>query len=122
MQGLHDTFHGKKQGTPTMGGVLIIASVAVSTLLWAMPTNGLVLVTLATMCFMGVVGFLDDYLKVTKKHSKGLPARGKLALQTLWILLLFTWMWNTPSTSATLRQLMVPFRADPGDRRHGPGR
>ena len=106
-------FHGKKAGTPTMGGLLIIASVLLSTLLWAIPTNGYVLLTLATMLFMGGIGFWDDYLKITRRQSKGLGVRSKLLLQTAWalvvILILLTW----PATSQRTKELMVPFFKDP---------
>ncbi|MBN1268074.1 MAG: phospho-N-acetylmuramoyl-pentapeptide-transferase [Kiritimatiellae bacterium] len=102
-------FHGKKAGTPTMGGLLIIVAVLVSSLLWAMPTNGYVLLTLATMVFMGAVGFWDDYIKVTRRRSKGLGAKGKLLLQTLWAVLVVTTLWFWPHTHDLARQLMLPF-------------
>jgi phospho-N-acetylmuramoyl-pentapeptide-transferase len=105
--------HGKKEGTPTMGGLLIIASVAVSTLLWARLTNGYVLLTLATMLFMGFVGFRDDYLKLTRKQSKGLGARAKLAYQAVWALLVFAVLMAWPETRMITRELMVPFFKDP---------
>jgi phospho-N-acetylmuramoyl-pentapeptide-transferase len=75
--------HLKKGGTPTMGGVLIVISVLVPTLLWADLSNPLVwVVVLATLAFSGI-GFADDYLKVVHKQSKGLTARQKFALQML---------------------------------------
>mgnify|MGYP003586317341 CR=1 FL=1 len=106
-------FHGKKAGTPTMGGLLIIASVLVSTLLWAMPLNELVLLTLATMCYMGWVGFRDDYLKVTRKQSKGLGARAKLLYQTAWAALALVLLLHLPGTREHARQLMAPFFKEP---------
>lgn len=105
--------HGKKQGTPTMGGLLIIASVTISTLLWARLSNGYVLLTLATMLFMGFVGFRDDYLKLTRKQSKGLGARAKLAYQAIWALLVFAVLMVWPETRTITRELMVPFLKDP---------
>lgn len=105
-------FHGKKAGTPTMGGLLILAAVLVSTMLWAMPTNGYVLITLATMLYMGFVGFRDDYLKVTKKQSKGLGAKAKLAYQGVWAVLVFAILLWWPETREHVRQLMVPFFKD----------
>jgi len=75
--------HLKKGGTPTMGGVLIVISVLVPTLLWADLSNPYVwVVVLATLAFSGI-GFADDYLKVVHKQSKGLTARQKFALQML---------------------------------------
>jgi phospho-N-acetylmuramoyl-pentapeptide-transferase len=108
-----DFFHTKKAGTPTMGGLLIIASVLVSTLLWAVPTNGYVLLTLATMLFMGGVGFRDDYLKITRKQSKGLSARSKLLLQGVWALVVIAILLTWPTTSQHTKELMVPFFKDP---------
>ncbi|MBU0677253.1 MAG: phospho-N-acetylmuramoyl-pentapeptide-transferase [Verrucomicrobia bacterium] len=109
---LHE-FHAKKQGTPTMGGVLIILSVTISTLLWAKPTNLFVILTLATMCYMGAVGFWDDYLKIRRKQSKGLKARQKLALQIVWAALVFTFLALWPTTRELVRQLMLPFFKEP---------
>ena len=72
-----------KAGTPTMGGVLILLSLAVTTLLWADLSNGFVwVVLLLTLCF-GAIGFADDYLKVTRQSSKGLSGRIKLALEVV---------------------------------------
>jgi phospho-N-acetylmuramoyl-pentapeptide-transferase len=106
-------FHGRKQGTPTMGGVLIIFSVVVSTLLWADPVNGFVLLTLATMCVMGGIGFRDDYLKIRKRNSKGLSAHWKMIMQTIWVCIVVAILWFWPETSARVRQLMIPFLKDP---------
>jgi len=69
-----------KVGTPTMGGLLIYAAVTVSVLLWARP-NLYVAVCLLVFTGLGAIGFADDYLKVAKKNSKGLPSRWKLAGQ-----------------------------------------
>ncbi len=73
--------HLKKEGTPTMGGVLILISILAPTLLWAELSNPYVwIVIFVTSCF-GILGFVDDYLKVTRKNSKGLPAWVKLIVQ-----------------------------------------
>jgi phospho-N-acetylmuramoyl-pentapeptide-transferase len=61
--------HGGKAGTPTMGGVLLLGSVVVSTLLWARLTNRSIWLALFTIVYLGLLGFVDDYLKVTKKKS-----------------------------------------------------
>ncbi len=68
-----------KKGTPTMGGVLILLAVALSTLIWADLRNGFVWVVLFVTVGFGAVGFGDDYLKLTRRNSKGLPGRLKLA-------------------------------------------
>ncbi len=77
---LEDT-HGKKAGTPTMGGLMILISVTASTLLWANLADPFVWLALLVMAGYGLIGFGDDYLKLTKKNSKGLPAKGKLVAQ-----------------------------------------
>ena len=105
--------HGKKAGTPTMGGLLIIVCTVVATLLWAVPLNGFILIAVSTFVYMGLVGFGDDYLKVTRKQSKGLSARSKLLLQGGWALLIAIVLlkWNMTQTHA--RELMVPFLKEP---------
>ncbi|HLB79956.1 MAG TPA: phospho-N-acetylmuramoyl-pentapeptide-transferase [Dongiaceae bacterium] len=70
-----------KRGTPTMGGVLILLAIAGSTLLWADLRNGYVWVILGVTIGFGAIGFGDDYLKLTRRSSKGLPGRLKLAAQ-----------------------------------------
>jgi phospho-N-acetylmuramoyl-pentapeptide-transferase len=75
--------HQKKGGTPTMGGVLIIISILVPTLLWSDLSNPLVwVVVLSTLAF-AAIGFADDYTKVMKKRNLGLTGRQKLAIQFL---------------------------------------
>src|SRR5712691_12325700 len=75
--------HMAKQNTPTMGGLLLIASVVVSTLLWARLSSFYVwIVILATLAFGGV-GFADDYLKLVKRRSLGLTGRQRIAFQLL---------------------------------------
>jgi phospho-N-acetylmuramoyl-pentapeptide-transferase len=73
--------HLTKQGTPTMGGILIITAVAVSVLLWSDLTNKYVWVVLFATLVFGAIGFWDDYLKVVKKRSTGLNVREKFGLQ-----------------------------------------
>jgi len=76
-----------KQGTPTMGGVLILFALALSTLLWADLTNGYVWVVLGVTVGFGLIGFFDDYLKLTRRSSRGLPSRTKFLAQLLVSLL-----------------------------------
>jgi len=73
--------HLAKAGTPTMGGLIILSSVLVPTLLWADVRNGYVLLILFVTVGLGIVGFLDDYLKVVKKKPKGLIEEYKLVGQ-----------------------------------------
>src|SRR3984957_13544723 len=73
--------HLKKAGTPTMGGILIIISIVVPTLLWANLANGYVWIVLLGLGSFGWIGFLDDYAKVTKRRNLGLTGRRKLVHQ-----------------------------------------
>jgi phospho-N-acetylmuramoyl-pentapeptide-transferase len=75
--------HIAKRDTPTMGGLLLIASVVISTLLWARLSSFYVWVIIAATLAFGAVGFADDYLKLVKRRSLGLTGRQKLALQLL---------------------------------------
>lgn len=77
---LHE-LHEHKKDTPTMGGILILASIIISTLLWADITNKFIWVVLFSTTWLGLTGFVDDYLKQVKKVSKGLSPRAKLASQ-----------------------------------------
>jgi phospho-N-acetylmuramoyl-pentapeptide-transferase len=75
--------HKKKAGTPTMGGVLIVISTAVPTLLWANLTNPFILLALFSLLGFAVIGFVDDYAKVSKQQNLGLTAKKKFSLQVL---------------------------------------
>jgi len=73
--------HQKKAGTPTMGGVLIIVSIVIPTLLWADLSNLYVWIAMLTLLAYGAVGFLDDYSKVARHRNLGLTARAKMIYQ-----------------------------------------
>ena len=98
--------HQAKQGTPTMGGIMIIFSVCISTLLWGDLTNTYVWLTLLVFIGFGAIGFVDDYLKVIKKKNKGLSAKAKFALQCIVALAAITMLIQEPAYST---QLSVPF-------------
>ena len=72
-----------KTGTPTMGGLLILIAITVSTLLWADLSNRLVWIVLLVTIGFGLIGFADDYLKLTKRDSQGLPGKLKLLAQLI---------------------------------------
>jgi phospho-N-acetylmuramoyl-pentapeptide-transferase len=95
-----------KQGTPTMGGVLIILAMTVSTVLWADILNKYILVALGSFLWLGAVGFMDDYIKVAKRRSLGLRAKPKLLGQILFGLALSAFVMNFTEIPATL---YVPF-------------
>src|SRR4029079_12673647 len=73
--------HEAKRGTPTMGGVLVLLSVAISTLLWSDLSVAYVWIAVVTTLLFGAIGFADDYLKVKRRHNLGLTGRQKLLLQ-----------------------------------------
>jgi len=101
--------HGGKQGTPTMGGVLIIGSVFISSVLWARPDNRFVWLALFSMIYLGALGFVDDYLKVTKKKSEGISARLKLVFQIALAAIVTTVFLSSPLLEVQARSLYVPF-------------
>ena len=105
--------HGRKKGTPTMGGVLIIFSVVASALLWAKPTNPPVWVALFTLVYLGALGFVDDYLKVTRKNSKGVSGRIKLAAQFLLAAIVVMVFLHGPRNAMFSTDVYVPFLKRP---------
>ncbi len=78
--------HIQKEGTPTMGGILIILVVLFSTFLWANPKNPYILLSASVLLLFGAIGFVDDYLKIKRKNNKGLSAKAKFLLQSLFSL------------------------------------
>jgi len=105
----------EKKGTPTMGGLLILFAVIISTLLWVDLRNGYVWAVLFVTVTYGVLGFLDDYLKVTKHNSRGVNGRVKLLVQagvgliaTIWIV----WLARDPLATALMfpvfKELALP--------------
>lgn len=74
--------HLKKTGTPTMGGILILATVVISTLLWADLTNPWIWLVLSITLAFGFIGWLDDFKKIKEKNSKGLSEKAKMGLMT----------------------------------------
>jgi phospho-N-acetylmuramoyl-pentapeptide-transferase len=75
--------HQGKAGTPTMGGLLILVSFLIPTLLWARLTNTYVWVAVGVTFTFGLIGFLDDFLKIRRRHNRGLTVRAKMGLQVL---------------------------------------
>ena len=101
--------HGGKQGTPTMGGVLIIGSVVLAAILWARPDNPFLWLALFCMLYLGVLGFIDDYLKVTKKKSDGISGRLKLLFQLLLAAIVTAFFLFNPLIEVQARSLYLPF-------------
>jgi len=100
--------HLEKSGTPTMGGLLILVSIAVSTLCWADLGNRFVWVVLLVTLLFGGVGWIDDYRKVVKRNHRGLPARYKYLSQSVIGLAAAVFLYLTASVAAETR-LIVPF-------------
>ena len=71
----------QKQGTPSMGGIIILASIIIPTLLFAKLDNIYIILMLITTVWLGLIGFLDDYIKIFKKNKEGLAGRFKIAGQ-----------------------------------------
>lgn len=108
--------HFEKKGTPTMGGLVIIVSTLISALLWMDLKNPhFVTLSFVTLSF-GFVGFLDDYLKVSKKNSKGLASRYKMAGLLVFGTLTILWhYWATKGNASgthAFELVNVPFRKD----------
>jgi phospho-N-acetylmuramoyl-pentapeptide-transferase len=100
-----------KRGTPTMGGLMILAGVLVSTLLWANLANRYVWVVVFVTLGFGAIGFYDDYLKVTKQSHKGFSGRSRLAIEAL-IAGLACIAIAYISTPALSNKLALPFSKD----------
>ncbi len=103
--------HFKKAGTPTMGGLLILVAITVSTLLWADLSNRFVWVVLGVTIAFGVIGFYDDYLKLVKKNPRGLIARWKYFWQSVAGLAAALALWYT-ATNPNDTTLYLPFVKD----------
>lgn len=103
--------HFSKKGTPTMGGLLILGAVLVSTLLWANLENKYVWVVLFVLVSFGWIGFVDDYRKVVRKDPKGLIARWKYFWQSLFAIITAAFLYLTAERPAETA-LLVPFLKD----------
>jgi len=101
--------HHSKAGTPTMGGLMIIFTMLISTFLWADLKNPYIWVLVMVTLGFGAVGFLDDYLKVIKKHNRGLTGRQKLVGQFMVALAASLWLYFLPDFLPTLT---IPFFED----------
>ncbi len=107
--------HFSKRGVPTMGGVLIISSVLVSTILWVDLTNKFVWLIMAATLWYGAIGSIDDWRKIKKKNSKGLSARGKMILQIAGVVAVGTILLNQPGFDTSLSfPFLKAFKPDLG--------
>lgn len=101
--------HQQKQGRPTMGGILILSAILSSTLIWADLTNRYILLSMVVIVWLGIVGFMDDYIKLKRNRSKGIPPVAKLASQIVLGLFLGIVLLLTPQNST---RLDIPFLKD----------
>jgi phospho-N-acetylmuramoyl-pentapeptide-transferase len=101
--------HQKKAGTPTMGGVLIVASIVIPTLLWADLRNAYVLLAIGATVAFGTIGFVDDYNKVVRKRNMGLTPRAKFGYQVLTCFVVGIVLLSLQEHGAYSTQLSVPF-------------
>lgn len=103
-----ESFHKTKEGTPTMGGILIVGSIIFSVLLWADLSNHFILITLFTSAYLAVLGFADDWVKLTQKHvrGRGLSPRTKFLWQILLGCFIGSYVYHHPGSLTTV---YVPF-------------
>jgi len=102
--------HMSKSGTPTMGGLLILSSLLISTIFWANLENKYILYLIFTTVSFALIGFLDDYKKLTKSKN-GMPARNKIMLQLIVAGIIAYTMFTFMETTQE-RQLIIPFFKD----------
>ena len=100
--------HLSKSGTPTMGGLLILKTVTLTTLLWANLSNHYIWLVLFVMIGYGGIGFIDDFRKLVLQNTKGLPGRWKLFWQSLVAVIAVSYLYLTASTPVETA-LLIPF-------------
>ena len=105
---VRSTPRSAKRGTPTMGGILIIAAMDLSALLWAQ-WNELVLLTLLSLIVLAGLGFYDDYAKIARQDSRGTTSKIKLVVQGILALSIGIYLWWLPATRSLITEIMVPF-------------
>ena len=101
--------HMGKQGTPTMGGILILFSIFTTTVIWGNLTNHYVNILLLTLMLFGFIGFVDDYLMQIKKRNMGFSAKAKFLIQILFALIISWLIYECPDFEPTLT---IPFFKD----------
>ncbi len=101
--------HGGKRGTPTMGGVMIIAAVVVSCVLWTQMSNKFVQLSMLSLLALGGLGFYDDFLKVKRKKSDGISGRLKLLVQIGVAAVIGVVLLSDPKTAEQASGVEVPF-------------
>ena len=103
--------HLEKQGTPTMGGVLILLAFFISILIWGDWNNPFLWIVIVTALLFSSIGFIDDYLKIKKQNSDGLSRRQKIAAQSISAILICVWLLSLNSKTIGA-ELLIPFFKD----------
>jgi phospho-N-acetylmuramoyl-pentapeptide-transferase len=101
--------HKSKAGTPTMGGVIILGAVLISILFWGNFNNHYLIILICAMVLLGIVGFVDDYMKSVLKRKNGMPARMKFIFQIIIALMVSVFIYFFPSSEQYSTKLFVPF-------------
>ncbi len=101
--------HQVKSGTTTMGGIIIIISLLLSTVLWARLDNPFILWLIGATIYFGMIGFVDDYLKLVKKNPKGLSAKKKLFFQSLFAIGVIVYLYFNPTNYQYATSLNIPY-------------
>jgi phospho-N-acetylmuramoyl-pentapeptide-transferase len=109
--GVTERLHSKR-GTPTMGGLLIVLTLTLTTLLWAQ-WNNFVAVTLLAVVGLCALGFHDDYTKITQGNAGGVKSHVKLIVQFFLAAGIGVYLWQVPATSKLITEIMVPFYKHP---------
>lgn len=104
--------HLAKAGTPTMGGILILITLLLSTLLWARMDNRFILLAILSAILLGVLGFVDDYMKLVKQHSRGLSSSAKMFWLLLVSLALAGYLYLSPPNPFYAAEINVPYLKD----------
>ena len=104
--------HLKKSGTPTMGGLIILISIILSTLLWARLNNRFIIIILISVLWLGLIGFFDDYVKIIKKNPKGISANQKLLMQLLLAIGIGIYLYYFPSHNDFRTKINIPYLKD----------
>lgn len=100
--------HFNKQGTPTMGGALVLISIVISCLLWGDLRQTALWLALVILVGFGIIGWIDDYRKIVRKNTRGLPGRWKMFWQSLIAISVLVYLYTTASLPIQT-QLTVPF-------------
>lgn len=104
--------HHIKSGTTTMGGIIIILSMLISTLLWARLDNPFIIWLIIATVFFGFIGFCDDYLKLIKKDPKGLSAKKKMLMQTIFSVFVIIYLFFHPTNFHFATSVNIPYFKD----------